>query len=116
MSQCKTVENLRAAERLLHDCTGGYKDKMTITEVSESIGALMDVTYYLNSLTKHLHQEIADNAKSQSLYFDDMKEGDVYAELEKVQSILAQSADISGKLSDNYSTAFQTTHHVGSRN
>ena len=45
-----------------------------------------------------------------------MKEGDVYAELEKVQSILAQSADISGKLSDNYSTAFQTTHHVGSRN
>ena len=73
MSQCKTVENLRAAERLLHDCTGGYKDKMTITEVSESIGALKDVTYYLNSLTKHLHQEIADNAKSQSLYFDDMK-------------------------------------------
>ena len=109
MSKSKTVENTTTAGKLLYDCIGDYKQEMTITEASETVYALRDISYALTFLTEHLQNEISRNAKTKNIHLVERKEGDVYDQLDKVQEILKQSSASSQSLGEKYHNALGFT-------
>ena len=115
MSKCKTVENTTTAGKLLYDCIGDYKQEMTITEASETVYALRDISYALTYLTEHLQNEISRNAKSENMHLVDRKQGDVYEQLDKVQNILKQSSTSARILGENYHSALDYTAWIRDR-
>ena len=109
MSKCKTVENTTTAGKLLYDCIGDYKQEMTITEASETVYALRDISYALTFLTEHLQNEVGRHAKTKNIHLVERKEGDVYDQLDKVQEILKQSSASSQSLGEKYHNALGFT-------